>query len=229
MSLLPQFAGSYVGAFAEGLLYGLVFCTSSCLPYVASYIAGIGAGFRKGVAVTVIFNSGRITAYALIGAAIGIFKVFVSDRFLASFQIYSSFAFALVTIAIGTIILLRIKANDKGCNVKNNQNVGLIKPGRRFDFGAFSLGFSRGLILCPPLFALLAYAVTFATPVDSFLLAVFFGLGTALSPMIVLGGATGWLLKKAPLFRKWISLAGAIILVVLGVGTLINLILVSNQ
>jgi cytochrome c-type biogenesis protein len=227
MSLLPQFAGSYVDAFVGGLLYGLVFCTSSCLPYVASYIAGIGAGFRKGVAVTVIFNSGRIAAYALIGAAIGIFKVFVSDRFLTSFQTYSSFAFAVVTMAIGAIILFRIKSNNNNCHVKTNEKLGSIKSGR-FDFGAFSLGFSRGLILCPPLFALLAYAVSFATPVDSFFLAILFGLGTALSPMLVLGGATGWLLKKAPLFRKWISLAGGSILIVLGIITLINSILVTK-
>ena len=227
MSLTPQFAGSYFDAFASGLLYGLVFCTSSCLPYVASYIAGIGAGFRKGVGITIIFNSGRIAAYALIGAAIGIFKIFVSDRFLTSFQVYSSFAFAAVTIALGIIILSKTMSNDRGCKIETQKAV-LHKRSGRFDFGAFTLGFSRGLILCPPLFALLAYAVTFATPADSFLLAVSFGLGTAISPIIVLGGATGWLLKKAPLFRKWTAIAGALILILLGMSTLINSILVSK-
>jgi cytochrome c-type biogenesis protein len=228
MSLLPQFAGSYVDAFVGGLLYGLVFCTSSCLPFVASYIAGVGAGFRKGLAITAIFNSGRIAAYALIGAVIGIFKVFVSDRFLAQFQIYSSVAFSGVTIGLGAIMLMRIKSVDKGCNVDTRKNIDKVGIGGKFDFGAFSLGFSRGLILCPPLFALLAYAVTFASPVDSFLLAVLFGLGTAVSPIIVLGGATGWLLKKAPLFRRWIAIAGALVLIVLGVSTLINSILVTK-
>jgi putative Mn2+ efflux pump MntP len=37
----------------------------------------------------------------------------------------------------------------------------------------------------------------------------------------LLGGATGWLLNKAPLFRKWISIFGAVILIVLGVSTLL--------
>jgi threonine/homoserine/homoserine lactone efflux protein len=49
-----------------------------------------------------------------------------------------------------------------------------------------------------------------------------FGLGTALSPILLLGGATGWLLNKAPLFRKWISIFGAGILILLGIGTLLT-------
>ena len=53
-------------------------------------------------------------------------------------------------------------------------------------------------------------------------LAVLFGLGTTISPILVLGGLTGWLLNKAPLLRKWISVAGAGILIVLGISALIN-------
>ena len=60
MSLIPEISNPYLGAFTIGLFYGLVVCTASCLPYVTSYIAGIGAGFSKGVKITLIFNSGRI-------------------------------------------------------------------------------------------------------------------------------------------------------------------------
>ena len=63
MTLLPEIPNPYLASFALGLLYGLTFCTSLCLPYLTSYIAGIGAGFRKGVIVTSIYNSGRVTAY----------------------------------------------------------------------------------------------------------------------------------------------------------------------
>ena len=94
----------------------------------------------------------------------------------------------------------------------------------RFDVRAFSLGFSRGLIVCTPLALLLLYSIPFAAPIESFVVAVLFGLGTALSPMLLLGGVTGWLLNKAPLFRKWISLAGGGTLIVLGVFTLVNTI-----
>jgi cytochrome c-type biogenesis protein len=227
MSLLPEIPNPYVQAFAVGLLYGLVFCTSSCLPYIASYIAGVGADFRKGVTVTLVYNVGRVTAYALIGGLIGVFSsVFrfaVNESSLAPFQQYSSYAFGIVTIIIGITILLKSRANPHNCNPEYNKNPEVKETGR-FDVRAFSLGFSRGLIVCPPLALLLLYSVPFATPIDSFFVAVLFGLGTALSPMLLLGGVTGWLLNKAPLFRKWLSIAGGGTLVLLGALTLVSTI-----
>jgi cytochrome c-type biogenesis protein len=221
MSLLPEIANPYVAALAGGFLYGLVFCTSTCLPYIASYIAGINADFRRGVTVTLIFNSGRITAYALIGAAIGMFKLLVNDAFTSAFQTYSSVAFSIITIAIGVTLLVR---KPPACNCA--AEAGKINESKRlrdrFDLRAYSLGLSRGLILCTPLIWLLTFSVAYASPFDSFALAVLFGLGTSLSPILLLGGATGWLLNKAPLFRKWISRMGAVALIVLGIVTLIS-------
>jgi cytochrome c-type biogenesis protein len=225
MSLLPEIANPYVAALVMGFSYGLVFCTSTCLPYVASYIAGINAGFRKGVGVTLIFNAGRITAYALIGAALGMFKLLVNDAFTSAFQTYSSFAFSIISIAIGVNLLVRKKP---ACNCPAEAGK-IANPKRlrdRFDIRAYSLGLSRGLLLCTPLLWLLTYSVSFASPVDSFALAVLFGIGTSLSPVLLLGGATGWLLNKAPLFRKWISRLGAVALIGLGVITLVNAIII---
>ena len=93
---------------------------------------------------------------------------------------------------------------------------------------AFTLGFSRGLIVCPPLVLLLLYSIPFGAPIDSLAVAVLFGLGTAFSPLLLLGGVTGWLLNKAPLFRKWISIMGAGILIVLGIATIANAILIAS-
>jgi sulfite exporter TauE/SafE len=227
MSLIPEIPNPYLEALAVGLLYGIAFCTSACLPYIASYIAGIGAGFRKGITVTLIYNSGRITAYALIGATIGMLKLFVDAPFLSSFQKYSSLAFGVVTVVIGISILLKSRKSSYTCNMENGKNLGAKKLTERFDVRAFVLGLTRGLIVCPPLLLLLMYSIPFAAPIDSFFLAVLFGLGTALSPILLLGGVTGWLLNKAPLFRKWISIVGAGILIVLGLSTFINAIMVS--
>jgi thiol:disulfide interchange protein DsbD len=225
MSLVPGITNPYLAAFAGGLFYGLAFCTSACLPYVASYIAGVGAGFRRGIIVTLTYNSGRIVAYALIGGAVGLLsagsRFLVSESSLLPFQQYSSVAFAIVTFVIAASILLR--SRHLSCNQVQPENVsqGVTKLSRGVDFGALSLGFSRGLVVCPALLALLVYSLPFAAPIDSLALAVLFGLGTTLSPLLLLGGATGWLLNKAPLFRKWISIFGAVILIVLGVSTLL--------
>lgn len=229
MSLLPELTSPYLTAFASGLLYGLVACTSTCLPFLASYIAGIGTGFRKSVIITLTFNIGRVVSYALIGTLLGIFSsllwLFIDETTVAPFQAYSSIAFSIVTIIIGAHLLYKNWKPSCECKIANS------KPTKhkilgRLDTGAFTLGLSRGLILCPPLIALLAYSIPFANPIDSLAFAVLFGVGTTISPMLLLGGVTGWLLNKAPLFRKWIGLAGAVALILLGISTLISSIIV---
>jgi len=225
MSLVQGLANPYLEALISGFLFGLVVCTASCLPYIASYIAGINAGFRKGVLVTFIFNLGRITAYALIGTAIGLFKLVVSDSLLTSFQQYSGPAFGIVSIVIGVNLLLKSRKSHS-CNKGTEQTVSGKKIIGRIDAGAFALGFSRGLVVCTPLMALLAFSIPFASPIDSIVLAILFGLGTSLSPILLFGGATGWLLSKAPLFRKWIAISGSALLTILGVTTVLSAIII---
>jgi cytochrome c-type biogenesis protein len=230
MSLIPELSNPYLTALVAGLLYGLVACTSTCLPYLASYIASTGAGFKKGILVTLTFNSGRIIAYALIGAVIGVFSsvlwLFVDESAVSPFQAYSSLAFSIVTILIGAILLYRTRKPSCDHGIEVTINRANQKTSRRFDAGAFTLGLSRGLILCPPLIALLLYAVPFGNPVDGVIFAVLFGFGTTISPMLLLGGVTGWLLNKAPLLRTWIAIAGAAVLIILGISTLISSLLV---
>jgi len=228
MSLIPQTSDPFIGAFAGGLLYGLAVCTASCLPILAGYIAGVGSGFKKSVKLTFIFNSGRILAYAVIGAIIGLFggllRFFVTDTAISPFQVYSSLGFGVVTIIIGGWLLY--KARKPSCDCSNHSSSNKIVMGKvgRYgvDFGAFSLGLTRGLVICPPLVALLAYSLPFSNPLGSVGIAVLFGLGTALSPILLLGGVTGWLLSKAPMFRKWISIGGGVILIALGAITILS-------
>jgi cytochrome c-type biogenesis protein len=226
MSLVPGITSPYLGAFVGGLFYGTVFCTASCLPYVASYIAGTGSGFRKSIKITLIYNAGRVAAYALIGGAIGVlsgaFRMLLSEAAVLPFQEYSSIAFGIVTIAIGANILFSKKSPPCNHKLEKQGDFSGGKLSRRFDIGAFTLGLSRGLVICAPLLALLLTSLAFATPIDSFVLAVLFGVGTALSPILLLGGVTGWLLNKAPLFRKWISIFGAVVLMLLGVSAIIT-------
>ena len=222
MTLLPEIPNPFLASFALGLLYGSTFCTSACLPYITSYIAGIGAGFRKGVIVTSIYNSGRVTACALIGGLTSIFKLFVSAAFLLAYQKYALFAFGIVTIVIGISIIRKNRSSPCVYNVEDDKNLGLKRLTERFDIRAFSMGLTRGLIVCPPLIAILLYSMTSSAPIDSFVLSILFGLGTALSPFLLLGGVTGWLLNKAPLFSRWISKTGAGILILLGLNMLLN-------
>jgi sulfite exporter TauE/SafE len=220
MTLLEQISNPYLASLVLGLVYGLTFCTSACLPYLVSYIAGIKAGFRKGVTVTLVYNSGRIVAYAIIGTLVGLFQTVVSDTFFSSYQPFSSVIFGVFIIVIGVSIFY--KKPNTGCMSKNVETPkGILKTVKqRFDVRAFFMGFTRGFVLCPPLIAILLTAVTF-TQVNLTLIAVLFGTGTALSPLLFLGGAVGWLLEKAPFFRKWTSILGGAFLVLLGASVML--------
>jgi uncharacterized protein len=222
MSFIPDIANPYLAALVSGLVFGLAYCTASCLPVVAGYIAGVGAGFKQSVKITAIFNAGRIIAYTLIGGLIGLFggllRFFVSDDAITPFQIYSSLLFGLVTIAIGAALMWQTRKPKISCDCKTDTTTAAGRIKRYgVDFGAFTLGFTRGLIICAPLLLLLTTSLTLVDPAGSISIAILFGLGTSISPILFLGGVTGWLLNKAPLFRKWISIAGGIILILLGI------------
>ncbi|MBS7659571.1 MAG: sulfite exporter TauE/SafE family protein [Candidatus Bathyarchaeia archaeon] len=227
MAFMIEIANMYIEAFIIGLLYGFSLCTSSCLPYVASYIAAVGADFRKGIFITLTYNVGRVTSYAVVGILASflssIFRVMLSESLIFNFQNYASYAFGAITIAIGINILLKSKSTPNCVmDVKNalNKHVGKI------DTYAFLLGFGRGFIICPPLAMLILYAITFGSPIDGSLIPIIFGVGTAISPILPLGGVTGWLLNKAPLFRRKLSIIGSIVLILLGIASLLNTILV---
>ena len=122
--MLPEIPNPYIQALVVGLLFGVIFCTSSCLPYLASYIAGICADFRKGVKITLIYNAGRVTGYALIGGMVGIFssmfRFVVDESSLVAFQQYSSYAFGIVTMIIGITILMKSNSNLHKCTPGSN-------------------------------------------------------------------------------------------------------------
>ena len=220
MTGLEQISNPYLASLTFGLLYGFTVCTSACLPYVASYIAGIKAGFRKGVTVTAIYNVGRIAAYAVIGSIAGLLRSFVSDAFFETYQAVFSVIFGVVVILIGISIFFK-KTSCSTCVPKKVEPQGGLDVFRQnFDVRAFFMGFSRGFVLCPPLVAFLLYAIT-NYEANYTVLAALFGLGTALSPMLILAGVIGWLLEKAPLFRKWTSILGGVFLVLLGASVLV--------
>ncbi|MEM3880359.1 MAG: sulfite exporter TauE/SafE family protein [Candidatus Bathyarchaeia archaeon] len=219
MSFLIEMANLYIEAFTIGLLYGLAFCTSACLPYVASYIAGVGADFRRGVIITLTYNVGRVAAYAIIGILAGIlssiFRFVVDESTIATLQNYASYVLATVTIAIGLNIILKSKSASQNCVLDVNSKMD--KHHGKIDIHAFLLGFSRGLIICPPLAMLLLYAIPFSSTFDSSILPVLFGIGTTISPILLVGGVIGWLLNKAPLFRRTLSIIGGAALILRGI------------
>ncbi|MBC7130802.1 sulfite exporter TauE/SafE family protein [Candidatus Bathyarchaeota archaeon] len=212
--LFGDISNAYMAALLLGVSYGFTFCTSTCLPYITSYIASVGAGFRRGALITAIYNLGRIGAYAFIGLLALIFRVLITENALIVYQQYASIGFGAATAIIGANLFF--KQGKTQCSCETSALRGL------FDAGAFALGFSKGLIVCPPLMALISYSLASTAPIDSLILALLFGVGTVLSPLLLTAGVAGWLFNKAPLLSHWIARAGALLLVVLGLSAIVG-------
>ena len=213
MALIEQISNPYLGSLIVGFVYGITFCTTACLPYIISYLAGIKSGYREAVIVTFIYNSGRIVAYAIVGTVIAFFANFFEILFFNYYEKFSSIIFGSLVVLIGLSILLN--KNSNSCSLKNRSG-GIVNSLRmKFDLRAFFMGVTRGFVLCPALILILLYMST-QTEVNLTLVAIFFGIGTSISPLFFLAGAVGWLLEKAPLFRKWISIFCGVLLVILG-------------
>jgi len=147
MTVLEQISNPYLASITLGLLYGFTVCTSACLPYVASYIAGIKAGFRRGVAVTAVYNLGRIAAYAVIGSIAGLLRTLIDDAFLETYQTIFSVIFGFVVIFIGISIFFK-KPPCNTCQPKTVEAKGGLEGFRQnFDVRAFFMGFSRGFVV----------------------------------------------------------------------------------
>lgn len=224
MTVLEQISNPYLASLVLGIVYGLTFCASACLPYIVSYIAGVGAGFKKGIEITTIYNTGRIIAYAVIGTAVGLLSSTINQEYFIGYQQYSSIIFGIIIIIIGITILRKKNDSLCNCNEQRPKYFGISKFTSRFDLRAFSMGLTKGFILCPPLIAFLLYTITFSMG-NPTILAILFGLGTAISPLLLIGGATGYFLNKAPLFRKWLSRIGGIALMIMGFSVLISALL----
>ena len=157
----------------------------------------------------------------MIGTIAGFLRTLVDQAFFETYQAIFSAIFAIVIIVIGASMFFKKKNSCDTCVpeiVKPQEGLGGFW--QKFDVRAFFMGFTKGFVLCPPLVAFLLYALT-NYQANTTVLAVLFGLGTALSPMLILAAVVGWLLEKAPLFRKWTSILGAVVLILLGVSILV--------
>ena len=215
-SLLPEIPDPYLASLVFGVLYGLTTCAASCLPYLASYIAGVGAGFRRGFIIALTFSSGRILAYGLLAGFAAIIQGFLTDFYLNSFQRYASIVAGVVIAIVGLNILLRKKSS--ACNCKK-ETIGDLrtssKVSRFFDLSAFSMGFTKSFLVCPPLIAVLLYAMVSFSPLGCIAITLLFGLGTTLSPLLLFSGTIGWIFNKSPAYSKWISKIAGVMLLLL--------------
>jgi sulfite exporter TauE/SafE len=206
--------------FLSGIFLGSGPCLVSCGPFLVSFISGASKDFKESFRIWSIFSLTRIFAYTVLGFIAGLFSQEVVYRiYQGNFGRYLLIFGGIFLCFIGMVMILGGRKQNRICRVLEE---GFIKRGIK---SAAIFGLVIGFIPCAPLLAILSYIVLISGSWSKGMLYSFsFGLGTLISPLIILiflASLVPKMLDKTKFFSIFQKLCGLII-GILGIGLIIK-------
>jgi sulfite exporter TauE/SafE len=188
----------------------------SCGPILISYIAGTNKNIPKGLKDYFLFSLARIFVYILLALVIFFLGSFTLERLLGR---YSKYVFILgggfivlvgIAMALGQRLEFKLWKFIQKNTLQNNKQSPII------------LGLIMGFSPCAPLLAMLSYiGLVSKSWFYSLLYGISFGLGTFLSPVILLIILTGFipklLIPRQAVYSRIFSFICGLIIMFLGV------------
>jgi cytochrome c-type biogenesis protein len=220
--MVTQLTIPYTTALLTGVLSGISYCTAGCSPFLSTYIMGTTEGILNGVKSFLAFTVGRIFMYAALGFAWGYIGIELVDRETPGFQ-YVSLVYSIVLILIGLLIFIR---SVSGNCMKSNEKTGECRFIPRHiitnpTIHLFVVGMTFALIPCPPMLGIFVYSLQMPSVISSSIIMTLFGIGTAVSPLVIISAVSGLLSKKikaeAPQYKMLFQGLSGVILILLGV------------
>jgi len=164
-----------VGVFILGLTFGSGLCIASCGPILISYIAGAKKDILKSFIAYSLFSLARVSVYIVLSLLLFFLGRFIVGNFMSSFSKYILILGGAFIVLVGILTAL---GKSWKCDKQNIVIMGVV----------------IGMLPCAPLIATLSYITLISkTWAHSLLYSVSFGLGTFLSPLIVLVVLTGFI------------------------------------
>jgi ABC-type nickel/cobalt efflux system permease component RcnA len=198
--------------FASGLFLGAGPCLVTCGPILISYIAATRQNPKQGILVWFLFSMSRICVYLILSVSIFLLGEFLVKRNLIYIAKYIYLLGGMIIILIGIFIIIKDSAGtSRFCSIiseRINQRLLKVQP--------ITLGLIMGSIPCAPLLAVLSYiGLVSVTWQRCILYSLIFGLGTLISPLMLLALAAGFipkiLLNKPGVYRVFRIVCGFII------------------
>lgn len=192
---MPELAAGGVSLFTVwllGLSLGLTACAVTCLPFVGTWALGRAGGRREALLDTAAFLGGRLLAYSLLGALAGALGAWFVSELAAG---WGHLAIGLSSLAAALVLLWPRRSTPGTCAPLR----------RRAALSPLLLGIALTLIPCAPLATLLAACAAGGSAGEGASLGLAFGLGTVLTPLLVLMPASASLGRKLLAENRWLA------------------------
>jgi sulfite exporter TauE/SafE len=180
--------------FVQGILIGSGPCFLTCAPLVLPLIAGTTRNRREGLATVLVFGLARVSVYTLMAGLVGylgadLFRLFYSQNWALIIRLTA----ALFIILIGGLMIAGRQFANPLCVFLQRQTL------KHKYKSLIVLGLIVALAPCLPLIAVLT-EIMFAAEkfYQGWLYGLSFGLGTLISPLLILGALLPDLSAKFP-------------------------------
>ena len=171
--------------FLSGVILGSGPCLSLCAPILMSYTAAYKQTIKKSISSYFIFSIGKLLSYAILGILCAFGAILIHSPIVIEYANWVYIGLGCFIILIGlTTIFYKEKKVTKICqwlHKGNIRNVGI-------------LGILVGLSPCLPLLGILNYIMMIVSYeasisykiLEAVIFSLVFGLGTVLSPLLLL-------------------------------------------
>jgi thiol:disulfide interchange protein DsbD len=204
-----------------GVSMGLTACTVTCLPFMGTWALGRAGGQAEAFLHTGVFLAGRIVTYTLLAALAGAAGLGLAKALGGP---WGNAAIGGASVLAGLWLLLR--PAQSCATVLSAPTLRPVQFRRRTDsLPPLFLGAALSLTPCTPLASLLALAAHAGSAAQGAAYGLAFGLGAAMTPILVLVPLAGRLGRELRSGRAWLARwllwGAAAVLILLGLRRLL--------
>lgn len=187
-----MFYGKLLSILIQGFVIGSGPCMLVCAPILLPYIAGTKRTWQEGFKAALIFGLTRLTVYTLMGGVVGYIGYYLFQLFYNRLWGLYLWIFAgILIITLGFLIMLGKGIKNPVCRVLQKQTL------EDSTKSMILLGILIGFSPCLPLIAVLTQIMFMAEHFyQGFLYGFAFGIGTVISPLLILGALTPLISEK---------------------------------
>jgi len=207
--------GSILSFFLLGLSFGAGPCMASCGPLLISYVVGTGKDIEKSVVAYALFSLSRVSVYLALSILVYLAGKFVVEGLMVAVSRYVYIFGGIFIILMGVLMLAGKRIEWGICGFLRKK---LLERDKK---SVFMLGLVTGFAPCAPLLALFSYVALISKSWGTSLIYAFsFGVGTVISPLLLLAVFAGLIPKflkdKKEVFGRVFNVLCGIIVIILG-------------